>query len=194
MHYGDAMPTARARLLILAAAGILALTACTPQPETTPTPDATPSSTATATPTPTPTPTPTADAVDYPTVDTISCETMLDPAVDAQLRAKGYIPAGKQWSQFSHTATLAAIECPWAEPGGTFSEAYYAWAALAPGEAEVFIGQTLESGYVTEEAAEGTWVVWGKDDGMPTPAILVTDEWVAMADTQEQVADIVWAR
>ena len=74
------------------------------------------------------------------------------------------------------------------------SEVYYAWSELAPGEDETFISLTEDNGFTPEETAEGTWIRWQTDDGSPNSAILVTDEWLAFADSPEQIADIVWAR
>ena len=113
------MPTARRTFTALALASALALTGCTtpaPEPTRTPSPSTSPAATPTPTPTPAPTPTvtPTLDAAPLPTQETISCDTMLDPAVDAALRAQGYVPAPKRWVQFAFAPTLAAIECPWA--------------------------------------------------------------------------------
>ena len=199
MQYRGRMTTARAHFAAITLIGALALTGCVPEPEPTPTPTPAPTRSATPTPTPTLTPTPTSsptvEAVPFPTVDTITCETMLDPTVDAEMRAKGWAPAAKPFTAFGFTPTGAAIECPWGEAGDAHSQAYYVWAGLAPGEKDTFIALTREHGYVPEPPApEGTWVNWGTDDGMPTSAILVTDEWVAFADTPEQIRDIVWAR
>lgn len=177
--------------LICGAAG---LTACTGDPSTPlPTPTVAVPGPATETPSPNPSVSPTSSAA-LPTADDISCDTMLVPAVDERLRAEGLTPAPKPWTQFGFTPTAAALECPWGTPDSMHSERYYAWAGLNPGEREAFIRLVEQNGYLTEDGADVTWVL-ASEDGYPGPeGILITDTWVVITDTREQIEDIVWAR
>ncbi|MHC2999562.1 hypothetical protein [Microbacterium sp. HJ5] len=119
---------------------------------------------------------------------------MLVPVVDEQLRAEGLTPAPKPWTQFGFTPTAAALECPWGTPDSMHSERYYAWAGLNSGEREEFIGLVEQNGYRTEDDAEGTWVLAPEDGSPHADGFLITDAWVVITDTREQIDDIVWAR
>lgn len=119
---------------------------------------------------------------------------MLDPLVDAELRREGLTPAPKPWTQFGFAPTAAALECPWGTPGSMHSDRYYAWAALNPGERDTFIGLVEENGYQTEDHADGTWVLPPEDGSPHAEGFLITDAWVVITDTREQIADIIWAR
>ena len=171
-------------------AAVLAVTGCASQgaPEGG-TPIASPSPT---TPVATASPEPSAPS---PTADAIDCESMLTPEADARLRAQGFSPSPKPWTQFNFTPTAPAIECPWAPPGVMEAARYYGWAALNPGEKDSFLALVEENGYSTEETAEGTWLL-PLDDGSPRNlgGYLITDDWIAIAPTREEVQDIVWAR
>jgi hypothetical protein len=178
-------------LLICGAAGLTACTEDTSAPP--PTPTVTAPAPATEAPSPDPSVSPTSSAA-FPTADDISCDTMLVPAVDEQLRAEGLTPAPKRWTQFGFTPTGAALECPWGTPDSMHSERYYAWAELNSGERETFIALVEQNGYRTEDGADGIWVL-APDDGYPGPeGFLISDEWVVIADTREQIEDIVWVR
>ena len=172
---------------------LLALAACAPEPM--PTATAIPTTSKTATTTPSPQPTPTAATGLGPAVpNALSCDNMLDPAVDAELRAEGLLPAPKPFTQFNFTVAGPALECPWGGPDDVHSEAYYVWAAFAPGDRDAFMAVTAEHDYLAEESAEGTWVVYAGDAGPDDPAILVTEEWIAMAPSREKIGDILLTR
>ena len=176
--------------------GALGLTSCAVAPASSaPSPSVTSSDGATdASPSPSrPVSTPTQSAA-LPTTDTISCDTMLDPAVDAQLRAEGLTPAPKPWTQFGFTPTAAALECPWGDPDSTQSQKYYAWAAFQPGERDAFVSLVEQNGYRTEDSAEGTWVLPPEDGSPHADGFLITNEWVVITDTRDQIHDIIWAR
>ena len=119
---------------------------------------------------------------------------MLDPTVDAQLRAEGLTPAPKPWTQFGFNPTAAAVECPWGGADSMHSQRYYAWAALNPGERDTFVGLVEQNGYRTEHTADGTWVLSPGDGSPHADGFLITDEWVVITDTREQVDHIVWGR
>lgn len=136
---------------------------------------------------------PTSDTVERPTLEDISCDTMLDPLVDAALRATDLTPAPKPWTQFGFEPSGAAIECPWGYEGGNHSAAYFAWSALSDDEAEQFLKVVEENGYATSEDEAGTWIV-PSDDPNGVEGMLITDEWIAFAPTPELIPAIVWAR
>ncbi|MFS0734956.1 hypothetical protein ABC304_05940 [Microbacterium sp. 1P10UB] len=194
----------------LVAACVIALAACaTPRtPGGAATPAATISPSATTAPTPTPVPSPSEPSptpestagTTLPTIDTIDCDAMLDPAVDADLRRQGMSPAPKPWTQFQFTPTEASIECPWGLPGDMAARQYYAWTALAPGERDTVLQLAVDNGYTLTDTAEGTWLTYGAEDGaagdgpMELSGMLLTDSWFAIADTPDQVRQIVWTR
>lgn len=185
--------TALSVIAIVSAA--LALAGCAVESDAgaaSPSPTATP--TATAPPaTATPTPEPTEASAQRPTVDTISCESMLDPAVDQELRSADLFPFEKPWTQLGFTPTGAAIECPWGVEGSVESATYFAWSALAEGEGEQFLALAAANDYIAREDEQGTWLTYSH----PSPqdgSILVTDEWVAIADTPELISAILWTR
>ncbi len=138
-------------------------------------------------------PGPTSDTVERPTLEDISCDTMLDPLVDAALRATDLTPAPKPWTQFGFEPSGAAIECPWGYEGGNHSAAYFAWSAQSDDEAEQFLKVVEENGYATSEDEAGTWIV-PSDDPNGVEGMLITDEWIAFAPTPELIPAIVWAR
>jgi hypothetical protein len=189
------MPTKKPILFVVAMSLALALTACGPLPgadsET-----ASPSPTAdvSAPPTETPSAEPTSTPAERPTAETISCDTMLDPLVDRALRSTQLIPVGKAWTQFGFEPSGAAIECPWGYAEQPHSVTYYAWASLSPGEGETFLALTADNGYTTTQDERGTWVVSPEGDADEISGILVTDEWIALAPTQELISAIVWTR
>lgn len=212
------MTLRRGAAAVLVTASLLALAACaTPRSvggAVTPTAAASssPSPSASSAPTPAPAPTspssspsatpepePTGDAAP-PTVDTIDCDAMLDPAVDAGLRQRGLSPAAKPWTQFGFTPSGAAIECPWGLPGDMSARQYYAWAALAHGERDAFARLAVENGFVLEDGAEGTWLSYPASEGpvgggpMELSGMLLTNDFIAISDTPEQIRDIVWTR
>jgi hypothetical protein len=118
---------------------------------------------------------------------------MLAPEVDAALRQQGSVPAPRAWTQFGFVPTQAAVECPWGSPGETVSDAYYAWARLAPGESDQFVALVLDNGYAIEESARGTWLVTPPElAGGGEGATLITADWVAFAGSREEIDDIVW--
>lgn len=172
---------------------MLALTACGPLPgpeeeNATQTPEAT------AQPTEVPSSEPTNTPVERPTVENIGCDAMLDPLVDRALRATQLIAAGKPWTQFGFEPSGAAIECPWGYAEQPHAVTYYAWAALAEGEAEEFLALTRSNGYTTMQDEQGTWVVSPEGEPDTISGILVTNEWIAFAPTRELVSAIVWTR
>ena len=181
----------------VAVCGAMLLSGCT-------TTDASPTPALTTAATPSPTPTPSATAtpaavVEPPASDNISCDTMLDPAVDARLRAEPLVPYPKEYqrSSFGFVPTGAAISCPWGPPDGLGgpADAYYTWAELLPGDGEIFLALAAEqSGYTTEPAEMGVWVLPNQEGGGPIGDYLVTDKWVAYAQTRDQITDIVWTR
>lgn len=182
------------------AISLVGLTACATRSATdgtAPAPQPTPTSSESATsaqPTPTPSASPAPDAA-WPTSETISCDAMLSPDIDATLRARGLSPAPKEWTQFGFQATGAALECPWGQPGSTVSDAFYAWARFEPGQADQFIASVLANDYRIEQSERGSWVITPPDLASGgTIAILATPEWVAFAPTRDQIDDIVWAR
>ncbi|MCS3444678.1 hypothetical protein [Microbacterium phyllosphaerae] len=180
-------------LSVVAVAAALALSGCAAEPDAgaSPSPSATPAATAPTT--AAPTAEPSAPSAERPTVDSISCDSMLDPEVDRQLRTADLIPFDKPWTQFDFTPTGAAIECPWGVEGSMESSKYFAWAALAEGEGAQFLALTAENGYTTTEDERGTWVV--STDPLPgDSAILVTDEWIAYAPTPDDISAILWTR
>lgn len=140
-----------------------------------------------------------ASVVERPTRDNISCDTMLDPAVDARLRAVPLVPYSKdyQTSSFGFVPSGAAISCPWGPPDslGGPADAYYTWSELLPGERETFLALAAEqSGYTTEPTEMGVWVLPNQDGGGPIGDYFVTDDWVAYAQTRDQITDILWTR
>jgi len=138
-------------------------------------------------------PGPTSGAGERPTPENISCDTMLEPMVDATLRATDLTPAPKPWTQFNFEPDGAAIECPWGYEGGSHSEAYFAWAALSDGEAEQFLGLVEENGYTTSEDEDGIWVIPNEGPN-GVEGMLITEEWAAFAPTPELIPAIVWTR
>jgi hypothetical protein len=183
-------------VLILA----LGLTGCATNsgaaPGPSPTLSTTPSTSATppADPTPVPSVSP-SSGPEWPTTETIDCDSMLDAAVDAELRERGLVPAPKDWTQFGFTPTLAAVECPWGVAGSTAIQAYYAWAQFEPGQSEAFVTLVTDNGYAVEESDRGTWLVIPAElEGGGEIAALITEDWVAFANSREQIEDIEWAR
>lgn len=135
---------------------------------------------------------PTETPIELPTVDTIGCDTMLEPLFDEALRSVRLQPAAKPWTQFGFEPSLAAIECPWGYEGQMHSATYYAWSALAEGEREQFLDLTAENGYQVEEDSRGTWIVSPDEAQTEEIEILVTEDWIAFAPTRELVSVIVW--
>lgn len=132
---------------------------------------------------------------EWPTFETINCDSMLrEPARDT-LRAQGLIPAPKPWDAFEFVGSGPALACPWGYEGTLELRAFYAWVQLLPGEAERFAALVTETGSSFEETSRGRWVVVPPESRSgQESAILVTDEWVALALTREDIDDIVWAR
>lgn len=190
----------RGSLAALALVGVMALGACASEPAATPTstPTSTPtaSSTPTATPSPSATPSTSAPAeVEWPTPETISCDTMIDATAASALRDQGFESFPKEFTQFGFPYTLAALECPWGLPDDYHPHAYYAWAQFAPGERDAFVALVEENNYTLEETERGAWLVERADQpSVDNVAVLVTEEWVAFADSREQIDDIVWTR
>lgn len=188
------MTRTKSALSTIAVAGALILAGCSATPdadESSPSPTATSEASVSTTPTPSPDPSPTSGV--RPTVDTISCESMLDPLVDQKLRSSDLLPFEKPWTQFGFEPTGAAIECPWGVEGSVESATYFAWSALAEGEGEEFLALTAQNGYTTTVDERGTWVM----EPAPLPgnsSILVTDEWIAIAPTPEDISAIIWTR
>ncbi len=118
---------------------------------------------------------------------------MLAPDVDAYLRNVGMTPSTGPWQYFELFPTGANIECVWAAPENPRSVRFYAWSALKPGEKDSFIGMVQQSGYHTETGADGTWLIPPEDTYPIDDGFLITEEWVAYADTRERIRDIVWA-
>lgn len=191
--------TARRRATAaLVAAAAIALTGCgggaTAAPTPKPTASATPSPSPTPSTTPSVAPTPTVAPSLYPTADTISCETMLDPAKDAAMRESGLFPAPKPFTMLNFVPTLPAIECPWGIEGDFHSHAYYTWAQLAPGESAVLLRLGEQNNAMAEVQSDGsTWLSW-PDQQIESVGIMVTDEWAVGAATPEAVNDVVWTR
>lgn len=161
-------------------------TAVTQRPTLTPTPSSTPSQTASVEP---------EDGVHYPTADTISCETMLTEDADRALRTEGWVPKAKGWTNTAFIPIGAKLECPWGPEDSLAGEAmaYYVWAKLAPGEASDVIAAFEANGDVAIETDAG----WrfehrGYQKDPLESGVLLTEEWFAMAPTQEQISDIVW--
>lgn len=120
---------------------------------------------------------------------------MLEPAVDEKLRASGLLPVSKPWTQFGFTPTSAALECPWGEEESTVTQAYYAWARFEPGQRDVFIDLVRDNEYLLEESERGMWLVAPPEaGGRGDPVALITADWVAFADSRDQIDDIVWTR
>lgn len=182
---------------------VLALAGCT-TPEAAPSPSpSSPEATRTPPPvTPTATPTPSATQPDassgpeLPTVENISCDTMLDPAVDARLRAMPLVPYPKEFgsSIFGFTGEGPSISCPWGPPDVQASEAsaQYTWVEFRPGERDAFLSLLAQHGYTTEPADRGEWLVGPEEYGIPPMGMLVTETWFASALTRDEVSDIVW--
>ena len=178
------LPAAFAAVFLLAACSPAAPPRVEPTASSAPTEAASPSSEPSAQPTETP--------VELPTVDTIGCDTMLEPLFDEALRSVRLQPAPKRWTQFGFEPTLAAIECPWGYEGEMHSATYYAWSALADGEREQFLDLTTANGYGTEDDSRGTWIVSPREDPTDQGEVLVTEDWIAFAPTRELVSVIVW--
>lgn len=143
-------------------------------------------------------PSPSAES-SWPTADTISCDTMLDPAVDASLRADDLVPYEKEFTAFNFVPRGLAIECPWGPPdsAGGAAYAYYTWAELLPGDREALLELAQEGPYTVEETDEGTRLVFEDDGSGNQSEFLVTDRWYASAsDTSDgrSIADILWTR
>jgi hypothetical protein len=176
----------------------IALGGCTAAPDQTPvTREPTASPAAIPAPQPSPETTPTPES-EHPDAGTISCDTMLNPEADSALRAQNLVPYPKDYelASFGFEPQGAAIACPWGPPdsAGGGAWAFYTWAEFLPGERDAYLELAVANGYTTEPSADGIWLVpaeeWG---GGQSEGTLVTDEWVASADTREQIADIVWA-
>lgn len=182
-------------LFIVALSAALTLSGCgtIPGPESaSASPTAEPDAAVTPTAEPSPEPTPTPET--RPTTDNISCDAMLDPLVDQALRSTQLLPYEKPWTQFGFDPGGAAIECPWGYEGQMESVSYYAWSALAEGEAELFLALTDDNGQMATEDERGTWVTPIGASPQTVPAILVTDEWIAYAPTPELISAIIWTR
>lgn len=197
----------RSRSFLVLAATTLVLSGCDiglvdrNPPTPSPAPSVTASSTPTITPTPSATPTVTAEPEaaepQQPTIENISCDTMLDPAVDARLRAEGLVPAPKYDMTFGVDITGAHIACPWGTPGTLHSQAMYTFTVVTPTERAQYLAAAEENDYVAEHTTDGAWLTWENPYGGPGPdegALLVADEWIASAPSREEIADIVWTR
>ncbi|MFJ4175797.1 hypothetical protein [Microbacterium sp. NPDC089696] len=168
---------------------LLVLVGCAPASESSSTPVA---SSPTASPT-SPTPELTEPAVDLPTADTISCDSMLDPVVDEELRSRDLLPSPKPWTQFNFEPSGAALECPWGISGSVESAEYFAWSALSEGESDEFISLAEANGYKVTQDERGRWLESDHDVTPPLePAVLVTDTWIAIANTPELIDAIRW--
>jgi hypothetical protein len=122
---------------------------------------------------------------------------MLSPEADAQLRAKNFVPFGKEFTSLGFEPTQAAIECPWALAGAAVGDAdvYYGWAAFAPGEKDGYLQLVKGLGYGTRGVDGGVMLVAppSQEGGGGPLDFMVTDEWVAFGPAG-RVTDIVWAR
>jgi hypothetical protein len=118
---------------------------------------------------------------------------MLDETADAELRNEGLTPFPREWTQFGFSATLAALECPWGDDQNSETDTYYAWAQFLPGQRDEFVALVLANGYLIEESDRGAWLITpsGRAGG-GGGEVLITDGWVAFADTREKIDDIVW--
>jgi hypothetical protein len=123
---------------------------------------------------------------------------MLNPAVDADLRARGLVPAPKQDEPFGMDFEGAHISCPWGYEGAMTPEEMYTYTQLTADERVQFLAAAAENGYVAEDDAAGTWLTWQSPDGSAGPddwgVWLVADEWTVTAPSRDAVRDIVWAR
>lgn len=182
------------KLILLPAAfsAVFFIAACSPAAKPGAEPTASAAPTGGASPSSEPSVQPTETPIELPTVDTIGCDTMLEPLFDEALRSVRLQPAPKPWTQFGFEPSLAAIECPWGYEGQMHSTTYYAWTALADGEREQFLDLTAENGYQVEEDTRGTWIVSPAEAQTEEMEILVTEDWIAFAPTRELVSVIVW--
>ncbi|MFG6445594.1 hypothetical protein ACFXQA_10020 [Microbacterium sp. P07] len=146
--------------------------------------------------TPTAAPTPTVET-EPPAADTISCDTMLDPTVDRDLRAQNLAPSPKPFTSLGFEPTGAAIECPWGQvdSGPGAAELYYGWSAFAPGERDAHIALVQKLGFGIEPDGDGVMLVAPPEQqgGGDPLDFRVTDDWVAFGPVG-QVDDIVWTR
>lgn len=200
--YSESVFTPRLRSLLTLTAAAVILTGCTPDLERTAMPTSrptdTPVTTPTVTPTATPTPTPSAPSGEAaPVPAELTCDTMLDPTVDAELRARGLAPAPKYEVPFLGTVSGAHASCPWSSPGKLEPEVMYSYTALTPAERAEFVAAATASNYVAEETPDGLSLVWVAPDGSSSPnegSWIVADEWVALAPSRDAISDILLTR
>jgi hypothetical protein len=76
---------------------------------------------------------------------------MLNPAVDADLRARGLVPAPKQDEPFGMDFEGAHISCPWGYEGAMTPEEMYTYTQLTADERVQFLAAAAENGYVAED-------------------------------------------
>lgn len=187
-----------AALLTLAAAITLSACSAVGPSETLPSTTAPTSSSPTplvATPTPTaqtPTAALPAAAPARPSEDTISCETMLRPAVLERIRSEGLIAVPKTDYNFGVVTEGPHLSCPWGTEGILDATYLYSWTTLTERERADMLAAAIANGYYTEQADIGTWLTRDDYNGYPEPGFLVGDDYVVVAPSRAEVTDIVW--
>lgn len=132
------------------------------------------------------------DDVEYPTIESITCEGMLDPLVVETLTSLNLTAAPKEFTQFNVPLSGPALECPWGHEGDMHSSVYFAWAALTPAEHDAYLESTRSNGYLEEPGDDGVWL--SASSGPPGSEVLVSERWVAFAPTRALIDAIVWTR
>jgi hypothetical protein len=191
----------RGVIVTMAAFAAVALAGCAPQgpdealptptlsaaPEATPTPTAAQTEPELAPPEPAP-PEPAVSAADA------DCDTMLEPHVRDALYERGLFHNAKEFQTFGFFPQGASLDCPWGWEGDTHSEVYYAWAEILPGEYESVLSYIDANGYVLESRDGGHLVVHPVSPSDLEAGIFLAEDWIAIANTPDQVWDIVLTR
>lgn len=150
-----------------------------------------------STPTPADTASPTSQPSASSSATVLSCDTLLTPEADADLRAQGLVPTQKdRFTIFYDGLTLPAVECPWGPPDGHDENVvtYYGWAELSAGQKREIIDVAGDYGYTTRDVEGGTELVPDPNNGPPATVVyVVTEDWFAIAPSVEEVSNIAWA-